>query len=112
MEASILNTIKQMLGLGIEESPFDPELIVHINSGIALLNQLGVGEDGYYIDSNRGTWYEFIPDIDYFSHVKQYLYLYVRTIWDPPSSSSVLSVFQETMKKLEFYIMSRSREVL
>ena len=42
---SILRTIKKMIG-GVEDDDFtgfDTDLIVHINSALRILNQLGVG---------------------------------------------------------------------
>lgn len=112
MEDSILITIKQMLGLGEDETPFDPELITHINAGVIILSQLGVGTDGFFVSDACDTWTQLVSDVARFNHVKQYLYLYVRTVWDPPSAASVLTAYQETMKKLEFYIqVSGSQEV-
>ena len=43
MEYSILNTIKKMLGLDANYTTFDTDIIVHINSALMTLTQLGVG---------------------------------------------------------------------
>ena len=43
MDDSILDTIKQLLGIQYDYTAFDTDIIVHINSAFMALNQLGVG---------------------------------------------------------------------
>lgn len=43
MEESILISIKKMLGLQEEYTPFDTEIVIFINSALFKLMQLGVG---------------------------------------------------------------------
>ena len=40
---SILTSIKKMLGIPEEYDHFDPDLIMHINSVLSILTQIGVG---------------------------------------------------------------------
>lgn len=84
--ASILNSIKSLLGLGEDESPFDNELILHINSAMMIMNQLGVGPDGYKITSAENTWDEFLEERLDLNLVKSAIYLRVRLIFDPPQN--------------------------
>ena len=48
---SILESIKQMLGVDVEDTNFDRDLIIHINGALMIMNQLGIGPDGYKISS-------------------------------------------------------------
>lgn len=88
---SILTSIKKMLGISEEYEQFDPELMIYINSAFGTLKQLGVGPDsGYSISSKDNTWGEFSSDASEVSLVKSYVYISVRLIFDPPTSSFVL----------------------
>ena len=54
MEESILISIKKLLGITKDDTDFDTDIIIHINSVLAVLSQLGVGPDRwiFYIRSN------------------------------------------------------------
>ena len=101
---SILITIKQMLGPGAEHEHFDPEIINHINSVLADLNQMGVGpDDGLRIEDETSVWSDFIDtDTNLFDTVKTYIYLRVKLVFDPPTSSAVLNAYQRDIEKWEF----------
>jgi len=116
---SILNSIKKLLGgmTNVKDSEgnyfFDDDLIIHINSVLNVLTQLGVGpSDGYCIKDENDTWEDFIgSDSTLIQMVKTYVYLRVRQIFDPPSSSSVEKASKEVMDELEHRIIL-SLEVL
>lgn len=101
---SILNSIKKALGIEPDYNHFDPELIIHINSVFSTLYQLGVGpkEAAYHITDSSDTWDDFLSgkiDID---SVKTYVYLKVKTTFDPPQSSTVLEAYKEQIKEFEW----------
>ena len=101
---SILTSIKKMLGIEDSYEHFDSDLIMHINSVLMILTQLGVGpESGFVIKDKFQTWDEFIPADDYrFESVKTYVYMKVRLIFDPPLSSAVLESMKQTIGELEW----------
>lgn len=100
---SILTSIKKMLGIEETYDHFDPELIVFINSALGILFQLGVGprDAPFIITGKSEIWDDFIAD-DQIETVKSYIYMKVRLIFDPPTSSAVLSSFQELIKEFEW----------
>lgn len=98
---SILVTIKKMLGLGEEYTPFDTDIIVHINSAFMTLTQLGIGpEEGFQITDANSTWGDFISDNEMIGAVTNYTYLTVRTLFDPPSNSFVMDAMQKQIEQL------------
>lgn len=101
---SILNSIKKLLGIAEDYDHFDTDITMHINTVLFTLTQLGVGpSDGFVIMDNTETWDEFIPLNDKnFEAVKTYVYLKVRLIFDPPSSSAVMESFKRTIDELEW----------
>jgi len=108
---SILETIKELLGIQTSELAFDVQLVVHINSVFMILNQLGVGPTDVYIIDETGnqTWAQFLPDGDdaYLSLVKSYMYLKVQSLFDPPTSGIVSGATQKTIEQFEYRLTTQ-----
>lgn len=98
---SILTTIKKMLGLDEDYTPFDTDIIVNINSAFMELTQLGVGpEEGFQITDANSVWGDFIRNNEMIGAVTNYIYLSVKTLFDPPSNSFVMDAMQKQIEKL------------
>lgn len=103
--SSILNDTKKSLGLEPDYTPFDPEIIMHINSVLAVICQLGVGpEDGFAIEDDGAEWDDLLADIKPLNHVKTYMYLRVRYLFDPPGTSFALEAMKEQIREFEWRI--------
>lgn len=111
---SILNSIKKLLGVYEEDTHFNMDIIIHINSAFATLNQLGVGPaKTFVIDDETPVWSDFTEDNDLYNNVKTYVYLSVRLVFDPPTSSFVLSAMERQLKELEWRLnVSASNEAM
>lgn len=102
---SILNSIKKLLGIPLEQTNFDPELIMHINSVFTNLKRLGVGpEDRFSINDEVEVWDDFIPEESNLEDVKTYMYLKVRLLFDPPASAAYLTTIKEAIKEYEWQL--------
>ena len=100
---NILSSIKKLLGIPTEETAFDSDIIMHINSVFMILTQLGVGpSDGFTISDDYGLWSDFIPDGQNLELVKSYMYMKVRLLFDPPTNSSVLTSMEKTINEFEW----------
>lgn len=100
---SILVSIKKLLGIAADYTHFDPDIIMHINSAFSVLTQLGVGPpDGFRIDDDVKTWNDFISDTIRLDAVKSYVYLKVSLMFDPPTSSAILSARERQISELEW----------
>ena len=103
MSDSILDSIKKLIGTSEEYDVFDSDLIMHINSAFMILCQIGVGPSTpFRIYDNMSTWQDFLPDRDRYKSVIDYVYLRCKLIFDPPSSSFVLSSYKEQLNELEW----------
>lgn len=93
-----------MLGIPEEYTHFDSDLIIHINSVFSILNQLGVGNSKFMITGSEETWDDFIgtEDDDDIESVRTYMYLKVRMIFDPPTSSIAAEAFKSQIAELEW----------
>lgn len=100
---SILTSIKKLLGIAEDYEHFDQDIIMHINTVLAILTQLGVGpETGFSIADKSTKWSEFISNKLYFEPIKTYVYLKVKLLFDPPQSSIVLEATNRMISELEF----------
>lgn len=97
---SILVSIKKLLGIDASYTAFDVDVIVHINTAFAILNQLGVGPaDGFMIEGEEEIWDDYITDNN-FSMVKTFVYLKVRLAFDPPTSTALIESMNNTLNEL------------
>ncbi len=101
---SILNSVKVMLGISSDYTPFDTEIIIHINSVFTVIFQLGVGpqDKPFFISGAKETWSDFSEDISTVNLVKSYTYLKVRLLFDPPTSSGATEAINNQIKEFEW----------
>lgn len=100
---SILNSIKQLLGVSEEYHQFDANIIMQINSVFLTLNQLGVGSDEVFeIQDEYARWRDFTDDIGIVNSVKTYMYHKVRMEFDPPTSSAVIDSTERKIAEYEW----------
>ena len=107
--ASILETIRKMIGPSVTYDIFDTDLIIHINSAFSRLCQLGVGpESPFRITGAAETWDEFIPGV-MSDDIVQYVYLKTRMMFDTPASGTVVDVIQNQLDMLEWTLKEVAR---
>ena len=101
METSILISTKKVLGIAESYTAFDLDIITHINAAFSILNQLGVGpQEGFMIEDDGYMWGDFLIPITQLNLVKTYVYLKVRLLFDPPTTSFLI---EATTKQIEEY---------
>ena len=102
---SILTSIKKMLGISEEDESFDTDVILHINTVLSDLVRLGVGpSSGFMIEDKYAEWTDFVP-YDKFvklSGLVTYVYMRVKLVFDPPTSSAVIEAMEEQNDKFEW----------
>lgn len=100
MSESILTSVKKNLGIIEDDTSFDSDIILDINSIFPILHQIGVGPEGFQIEDKVATWEDYLgSDINKLATVKAYLYLQVRILFDPPQSSSVISAYESRIQE-------------
>ena len=104
---SILDTIKKMLGIDPEDTGFDTDIKVHINTTMLSLSQMGIGPpNGFIVTSKDNVWDDFIGDSTInLEGVKSYVYLKTKLIFDPPPNSITIEAFNKSISELEFRMM-------
>lgn len=102
---SILSSVKKLLGISQEYTHFDRDLIIHINTVLSILTQLGVGpQNGFTITGSDEMWNDFMDDSPLLEVTKNYIYLKVKQLFDPPTSSAVAESTKRLCDEMEWRI--------
>ena len=109
MEDSILNSIKQLIGIESDDEAFDIDLIIHINTFLGVLNQLGIGEEGFCIYDDSATWDQFLTNSGITANeAKTYVYLRVQAIFDSQTGSVVANARSQAADELGWRLMVKA----
>lgn len=102
--ASILYSIKQMIGVPVESTDYDTDLIIHINSVFSTMTQLGIGpKSGFAITGPNDLWTDFIADDKKIAMYKSYMFMKVKLIFDSTTlSGSVIEAYNKLISEFEW----------
>lgn len=101
---SILKSVKKQIGIDPDNTVFDVDVIMAINTVFVILNRVGVGPSkGFSIRDEFAVWTDFLPEEDYnFEAVKTYVASKARFIFDPPTSSVLMQALKDLIAELEW----------
>lgn len=105
MGDNILESVKKLLGIESDYNYFDADILMHINAAFSTLTQLGIKEVyGALVDSDS-EWGDYLEESSsVLSAIKTYVFLKVRVLFDPPSSSAVLDCINRSISEQEWRI--------
>ena len=97
---SILTSIKKLLGIPIDYTHFDDDIIIQINSALSALCQLGVGPpEGFSIENASAKWSDFITD-PRLNLAKTYVQIKVKLAFDPPTSAALIESYDRQLDEI------------
>lgn len=101
--SSILESVKKLLGISEHDTGFDYEIKDLINAEFLSLHQLGIGpNEGFSINGPDDKWGSYTDNPRLLDAVRQFVYLRVRLVFDPPASSTVAEAINNRISELEF----------
>lgn len=110
MMNSILMSIKKLLNISSDDTSFDTDVIIHINSALSVLTEIGIGPtSGYSIVGDTETWEDFYGESVYKTSIQTYVYLKTKLIFDPPSSSFVLEALKREKDEIEWRLNNKTK---
>lgn len=114
LEENILSSIKKLLGLNDGVTVFDTDIVIHINTVFANLTQMGVGPQndegkniGFKISTGNEVWGDFTSNDILIENVKTYVYIKVKMVFDPPTSSALIDAYNAQAKELEWRLYTQ-----
>jgi len=110
---SILTSTKKMLGIPEEETAFDLDVFIHINSVLSTLTQLGIGpdDDQLIVTSKDTTWDELIGVQKNINMVKSYIFMRVKLMFDPPTTGFATDALERQIKESEWRLVVAASSV-
>lgn len=110
---SILTSIKKLLMVADMDDSFDTDIIIHINTFLRRLNQLGVGKRRFRLIDKSQTWGDFLGDDQQtFDQAVDYVYMRCRLVFDPPQNSSGVKALEDGYKELEWLLNADAESAL
>lgn len=102
----VITSIKNSLQIPSEITVFDPVILIHINTVLSTLQQLGLGltTEQFVVDGYEDTWADVLTSQKNLEMIKSYIYLRVKQLFDPPSTGFVTDSFDRQIKELEWRI--------
>jgi hypothetical protein len=106
-DKKILETIKDLLDVGPDDTSFDSVITIHIDSVFSALYSLGVGPKTAFslMDHENPAdvkWNEFLENKKSINMVRTLVYLRVKLLFDPPATSFAIKAIQDQIAELEF----------
>lgn len=109
---SILQDVKEFNQVPAHDDGFDQILFININAAIMKLAQLGVGPPGGLVVKDADEpWTSLVEGSTEYEAVKTFVCLYVKMIFDPPSSATVAEAYKETLAELEWRLREQAEGV-
>jgi len=113
MADSILDGVKKILGLPLDDTSFDFDVITHINTAFSTLQQLGIGPTaGFMIVDNTAEWDAFLGADTRLNSVKTYVWLRVKSLFDPPQTAHLIAAMKEQITELEWRLNVHVEETI
>lgn len=114
MEASILKSTKKVLGLADSYTVFDLDIITCINASLGILSQLGIGPvGGFFIEDDTAEWDDIGLVAEQTHMLKTYVHLRVRMLFDPPTTSYLISAMTDQIAMFEWRLsVAREEELI
>lgn len=111
-DSILLSIKKDITGLGADYEYFDEQIIMHINTCIAVLKQLGVGSNGFRITGPNETWDDYLGDDPRLDLVKSYISLRTIIMFDKTLTTYVVNSINDEIDELEWRIYIAEDEIL
>ena len=102
LDDKILDTIRKLIGGSTDYTYFDTDIVIHANTYLANLVQVGVGTPGFILTENS-TWRDFLGDNyppERLVQIRSWLWIKVKLIFDPPMSTHYSDQLKEEAKEL------------
>ena len=112
MSKTILEDIKILMPIPLEETSFDSMLLIYIESAFSSLHDVGVKMSTLSCDA-ESTWQSVFPHFDEqnIKNIRTYVYIETKLLLDPPTIGAVMAVFKEKSAETLWRISSNVKMV-
>lgn len=109
MFGDVITDVKQMVGASIYDDSFDVNIVISINSALAVLSDIGISEvDNVSLKiGDTMTWDELLKGRTDIEYIKSYIQLKVKMLFDPPSSAALLDAYNRQIQEFEWRLNTK-----
>lgn len=103
-DESILDSVKKFLMIGPQDTSFDEDVIMSINTAFSTLHQLAVGPSpAFFITDKTPTWNDFfVPGMENLMQVKSYVCLRAKQLFDLSATSYTIEAREKMIQQMEW----------
>ena len=104
-KASIMNSIKNVIGIDEANTDFDKDLVIAINAVLSVLYQLGLADKYYFITDASKTWEDILLEEqtpDALHLIIEWAGLKTKLLFDPPTSGILIQALKDNIAELEW----------
>lgn len=104
MDESILDSVKDVIGLDRRNTDFDRDLIIALNAVLFIVYQEGLSDHPHVVKDNSDVWSDILikdQPIELRTLIT-WVGLKTKSIFDPPTSSALAQALKETIDELEW----------
>ena len=105
---NVLEDIKKLLGIDYTYTHFDTDILIHLNSSMFTLHQLGYNYNPAANTTTKvsitkdTTWTELFNEQMGLDFIKTLLYLKVKLVFDPPANSFTIDAIKNIINEYEW----------
>ena len=110
MNASILDSVKDIIGIDPRNIDFDRDLILAINAVLFILYQEGLTDENYRIYDNTKTWEEILlkeQEPEALNTIIEWTGLKTKLLFDPPTIGAVMESINNQIHELEYRLYTQ-----
>lgn len=98
---SVLNSVKDSLGIDEEYNAFDGDILAYINGALSTAHQLGAVDDVTVLDETT-TFSAIINENTSLNALYMYLIMSVHLVFDPPQNSFLVKSLEDQIQELKW----------
>lgn len=98
---SVLNSVKEALGIDEEYNIFDMDILAYINGALSTAYQLGAVDDVTVMDETT-TFGNIVNENTQLNALYMYLITSVRLTFDPPQNSFLVKSLEDRIQELQW----------
>ena len=105
MNASILDSVKDIIGIDPKNIDFDRDVILATNAVLFILYQEGLTDENYRIYDNTKTWEEILlkeQEPEALNTIIEWTGLRTKLLFDPPTSGILMQALKDNIAELEW----------
>lgn len=106
---SVLNSVKEALGIDEEYNVFDGDILAYINGALSTAYQLGAVDDVTVFDETT-TFGSIINENTQLNALYMYLIMSVRLLFDPPQNSFLVNSLKDQIQEVKWRLCIHSNK--